>query len=188
MKYKINKINDFIKENNLTNYNDSEIAKQIGISRQVYNKYKNNKISVYFGEVWDKIVAWATKIEPLLNVNWLMGKENNKYNKYAGKYELSNSSLSTLYIFEKCGFLDYLLRALDSNSFTNLVNDINNYDQEIKNQIKTNGTYNDSFAEYRFTKSINKFLFDFREECKTRYSHLLVKPLIEEDNKKDSTD
>lgn len=185
-------LEDFIAKHR-TNITQTQIAQEIGISKQLLSKFLSYKdksdISI---ENLDKILKWAKIIDPNINENWLFGNSRNMYNANIVEtgLNLSSNSINAIKEINTLGFGQAFNSLLSKKELIDLLKSIKSLEEEIKKSIiNNNGKLDDmEYAEYILNKQITNLVASMRQDYSKIYTTYLTKDLLQSQTKKDSTD
>ncbi|MBQ8468611.1 MAG: hypothetical protein IJ542_02515 [Clostridia bacterium] len=169
-----------------------KIAKEIGISKQLLNNYLKGKNKTVSDKKSQLILNWANKYDSTLNADWLFGESKQIHNAPLNGVDLSQKSIETiklLYNIELSPLLNFLF---ECKEFSDLLIEIKEQQDIIKQQAKHNEQLDLEFAEFKIQKSIYNLVNRVNNEFSKLYSTYYVKELVpsEKQNKmkKDSNE
>ena len=144
-------LEDFI-ANHRANITQTQIAQEIGISKQLLSKFLSYKDkSDISKENLDKILKWAKIIDPNINENWLFGNSRNMYNANIVEtgLNLSCNSINAIKEINTLGFGQAFDFFLSKKELIDLLKSIKSLEDEIKKSIiNNNGKLDDiEYAE-----------------------------------------
>ena len=185
-------LEDFI-ANHRANITQTQIAQEIGISKQLLSKFLSYKDkSDISKENLDKILKWAKIIDPNINENWLFGNSRNMYNANIVEtgLNLSCNSINAIKEINTLGFGQAFDFFLSKKELIDLLKSIKSLEDEIKKSIiNNNGKLDDiEYAEYILNKQITNLVASMRQDYSKIYTTYLTKDLLQSQTKKDSTD
>ena len=104
---------------------ESKIADDIGISKQLLNKFRNRESTKTTPEVYNKIYNWAVK-RGLKNINlaWIMGVSDTKFLSSSKDLCISQNAIQQVIKLSQNEYINVLNYILESEQFNELVKDL----------------------------------------------------------------